>query len=202
MTPLALIVTGLLTGWGLLVAIGAQNTFVLRQGLRAEHVGKVVAFCAASDLILIGASVVGVGLVLAQWPSIMPVLRGGGGLFMIGYGAHAAYRVGRPVALVPGTATPPSAGRTLSILAALTWLNPHLYLDMMLMGTLANSHGPQDRWWFFVGLYAASLSWFFALGYGAARLRPILSTTRSWQIFDSVIAVVLIALGTSLIVSG
>ncbi len=199
MTPLALIVTGLLTGWGLLVAIGAQNTFVLRQGLRTEHVGKVVIFCAASDLILIGASVLGVGLVLAQWPSIMPVLRLAGGLFMIAYGAHAAYRASRPAALVTGNAGTASARHTLSILAVLTWLNPHLYLDMMLMGTFANSHGPQDRWWFFLGLYAASLSWFLALGYGATRLRPLLSTPRSWQIFDSVVSVVLIALGISLI---
>ncbi|MGC1207059.1 MAG: LysE family transporter [Ornithinimicrobium sp.] len=200
--PLALILTGLLTGWALLIAIGAQNTFVLRQGLRAEHVGKVVAFCAVSDLILIGVSVLGVGLVLAQWPSIMPILRVAGGLFMIAYGAHAAYRVGRPTSLVTGTTTSSSARHTLSILAVLTWLNPHLYLDMMMMGTFANSHGPQDRWWFFAGLYAASLSWFLALGYGATRLRPLLSTPRSWQIFDSAVALMLIALGASLILGG
>ncbi len=89
-----------------------------------------------------------------------------------------------------------------AVLAALTWPNPHLYLDMMLMGTLANSHGAQDRWWCFAGLYAASLSWFVALGYGATRLRPLLCTTRAWRVLDSVMAVVLIALGVSLLVSG
>lgn len=199
--PPALIMTGLLTGWGLLVAIGAQNTFVLRQGLRGQHVGKVVAFCAASDLVLIGASVLGVGTVLAQWPTITPVLRWGGGLFLVGYGAHAAYRVRRPASFLTQTGPTASARHTLTILAALTWLNPHVYFDMVLMGTLANSHGLGDRWWFFAGLYAASLSWFLAIGYGAARFRPLLSTPRSWRIFDSLIAVVLIALGTSVIMS-
>ncbi len=197
---LTLPLAGLLTGWGLIIAIGAQNAFVLRQGLRREHVGAVVAFCVASDIALIALSVAGIGAALAQWPGLLPITRWGGGLFIIGYGLHAGFRAFKPSALKAGAGAETSRRRAISVIAALTWLNPHLYLDMMLLGTLANSHGVAGRWWFFGGLVAASLTWFMALGYGAQLLRPFFARPRSWQILDSLIAVVMVTLGITLIV--
>lgn len=200
--PLAVGLAGLLTGWGLIVAIGAQNAFVLRQGLRQEHVGAVVAFCVVSDVLLIGLAVAGIGAALEQWPALLPLARWGGGLFIIGYGLHAARRAFRPAAMRAKDGAETTLGRALTVVAALTWLNPHLYLDMMLLGTIANSHGSSGRWWFFVGLMIASISWFTALGYGARLLKPFFAKPRSWQILDTAIAVVMIVLGLSLILSG
>lgn len=197
--PLAIGIAGLLTGWGLIVAIGAQNAFVLRQGLRREHVGAVVAFCVVSDILLIALSVAGIGAALAQWPALLPLARWGGGLFIVGYGLHAGRRALRPTAMRAKEGNETTLGRAITIVAALTWLNPHLYLDMMLLGTIANSHGTTGRWWFFVGLLLASFSWFIALGYGARLLRPFFAKPRSWQILDSGIAVVMITLGLTLI---
>lgn len=164
--------------------------------------GPVVAFCVVSDFVLLASSVAGVGMVLERWPILLPVMRWCGGLFVMGYGIHAAYRALRPsIVIDPGQDPTPSRARTLAVLAGLTLLNPHLYLDMMLMGTLANRHSSTDRWWYFAGLYAASLRWFIAIGYGAAVLRPLFDRPRSWQILDSVIAVVLLVLGTAVILS-
>lgn len=152
---MALGLTGLLTGWGLIIAIGAQNAFVLRQGLRREHVSTVVAFCIVSDVFLIGVSIAGVGTALTQWPALLPIARWGGGLFIIGYGLHAGLRALRPSVLAAEGTTVTSRARALTVIAALTWLNPHLYLGMMLLGTIANSHGLLGRWWFFAGLVIA-----------------------------------------------
>lgn len=197
--PLAVGIAGLLTGWGLIVAIGAQNAFVLRQGLRKEHVGAVVAFCVVSDILLIGLAVAGIGAALEQWPALMPLARWGGGLFIVAYGLYAARRAMRPAAMRAKDGSDTTLGRAITIVAALTWLNPHLYLDMMLLGTIANSHGPIGRWWFLAGLILASVSWFTALGYGARLLRPFFAKPRSWQILDSGIAVVMVTLGLALI---
>lgn len=203
MAPLALILTGLLTGWGLLVAIGTQTAFVLRQGLRGDHVRPVVAFCTVSDVVMIACSVFGVGLALSRWPVLLPIMRWLGGLFVMGYGTHAAYRALRPSVLFePARGIAPSRRHTLAVLAGLTWLNPHLYLDMMLMGTMANSQGSLGRWWFFAGLVLASASWFVALGYGARLLRPLFARPTSWRILDSLIAVVMVTLGITLILRG
>lgn len=199
---ITLLLSGLLTGWALILAIGAQNAFILRQGLLKEHVGKVVAFAALSDIILIGVAVAGVGTVLTNWPGLMPIARWGGGLFIIGYGLNSAWRARKPGTLTAAEGKTGSAGKALATIAALTWLNPHLYVDILMLGTVANSHGVDGRWWFYAGLVTASVTWFASLGYGARLLRPLFAKARAWQVLDGIIAVVMVFLGTTLIVSG
>lgn len=203
MTPLALLLTGMLTGLGLIVAIGAQNAFLLRQGLRRQQVGPLVLFCILADAVLIGLAVLGIGAVVATWPAFLTVARWGGGLFVIGYGVHAAWR-----ALHPGETLEADGGRagslsrSLATMVALTVLNPHVYLDVVLLGTIANSHGPDGRWWFYAGIVAGSTVWFSALGLGSRRLAPFFARPRSWQVLDAVIAVVMVSIGVGLIAGG
>ena len=159
--------TGLLTGLALIVAIGAQNAFLLRQGIRGEHVLPIVLTCLVSDVVAITAGVAGLGVVLERWPGILPVAQLLGGLYLIAFGVHAAMRAWRPAALDAGESTSLTVGRAVLLTLALTWLNPHFYLDAVLMlGTVANSFGA-DRWWFLSGTLVASVMWFFGLGYGA-----------------------------------
>ena len=194
---------GLALGLGLIVAIGAQNAFVLRQGLRGEHVGPVVAVCAASDLALISAGVLGAGAALARVPWLLPVIRFAGAAFLVTYGVLAARRALRPGALRPSAG---GAGMglavTLGTCLALTWLNPHVYLDtVLLVGTTASSFGAH-RWDFAAGAGVASVLWFSALGFGARLLRPLFGRPGAWRVLDGVIAVVMLALGIALAVQG
>jgi L-lysine exporter family protein LysE/ArgO len=192
---------GLLTGLSLIVAIGAQNAFVLRQGLRKEHVGPVVAICALSDFALILAGVSGVGALVRHAAWALEAVRWFGVAFLIGYGLSAAWRARRPAALTtgdgsrPGTPLPPTIGRTL----ALTWLNPHVYLDtVVLLGSIANTHGPAGRWWFAAGCCVASTLWFAGLGYGARFAAGPLTTPRAWQVLDLLIAATMLAIAVEL----
>lgn len=194
---------GLGLGLSLIVAIGAQNLFVLRQGLRREHVLAVVAVCAISDAALIAVGVSGVGAALAAVPALIVVVRWAGAAFLIGYGLLAARRAWRP-----GDASlrvDEGSGRaglatTLGTVLALTYLNPHVYLDtVFLLGSVANSHA-QARWIFAAGAATGSILWFTALGFGARYLSRWLATPRAWRIVDAVIAVVMVVLGIGLIV--
>lgn len=193
------LLTGLFTGLALIVAIGAQNAFVLRQGIRGEHVLPIVLTCLVSDLVAITAGVAGLGAVIERWPAALPVAQVIGGLYLLAFGLHAALRAWRPSGLDAGTGTRMS-GRTAVLTAlALTWLNPHFYLDaIVLLGTVANSFGA-DRWWFLAGALLASTAWFFALGYGARLLRGLFAKPSSWRILDGGIAVVMGALGVTLL---
>lgn len=214
---LAPLLAGLGLGFSLIVAIGAQNLFVLRQGLRREHVFVVAAICAASDALLIALGVSGVGFVLQAVPWLVDVVRWAGAAFLVTYGVLAARRAWRPsdrgleVDAASGEAPagasprPPATATRTRLLPvvltclALTWLNPHVYLDtVFLLGTVANTHGDQ-RWLFAAGAMAASFVWFFGLAFGARYLGRWLSTPRAWRILDAVIAVVMIALGVSLV---
>jgi L-lysine exporter family protein LysE/ArgO len=210
------VLAGLGLGFSLIVAIGAQNLFVLRQGLRREHVFVVAAICAASDALLIALGVSGVGLVLQAVPWLVDVVRWAGAAFLVTYGVLAARRAWRPSdrGLEAGETAGETSGTSLRAAAtatrtrllpvvltclALTWLNPHVYLDtVFLLGTVANTHGDQ-RWLFAAGAMAASFAWFFGLAFGARYLGRWLSTPRAWRILDAVIAVVMIALGVSLV---
>ena len=219
-------------GLSLIVAIGAQNLFVLRQGLRREHVFVVAAICAVSDAVLIVLGVSGVGLVLGAVPWLIDAVRWAGAVFLVAYGLLAAKRAWRPSGAVldavgagavgPGAEAVAEAGSAASdqpsatplgvhVVArpallpvvltclALTWLNPHVYLDtVFLLGTVANTHG-DARWLFALGAMTASVVWFFGLAFGARYLSRWLSTPRAWRILDAVIAVVMIALGVSLV---
>jgi L-lysine exporter family protein LysE/ArgO len=193
--------TGLLTGLALIVAVGAQNAFLLRQGIRGEHVLPIVLTCLVSDVVAITAGVAGLGAVLERWPAVLPVAQVLGGLYLIAFGVHAAMRAWRPASLEAGEATAAlTPGRAVLLTLALTWLNPHFYLDAVLMlGTVANSFGT-DRWWFLGGTLVASLLWFFGLGYGARLLRGLFARPRAWRVLDSAVAVVMGTLGVGLLV--
>lgn len=199
-TGLPAAVAGLGLGLSLIVAIGAQNAFVLRQGLRLEHVTAVVALSAVSDAVLIFAGVAGNAWLSARLPSAITVIRLGGALFLIGYAALAARRALRPSAIaVDGAGTPAGLPGTVAACLALTWLNPHVYLDtVLLLGSVADSLGAR-RWWFAVGAAAGSILWFNALGYGARLLRPVFARPGAWRLLDAGIAVVMAVLGIGLL---
>lgn len=189
---------GFLTSISLIAAIGAQNAFVLRQGIRNEHVLPVVTLCAASDLVLIMAGVAGVGALVTAHPDLMTVARYGGAAFLIGYALLAARRAMRPDSLTPAESAPARLGPVLLTALALTFLNPHVYLDtVVLLGTLANQQGDR-RWLFGAGAAAASVVWFFALGFGARRLAGLFAKPGTWRILDWLIAAIMLALGISL----
>jgi L-lysine exporter family protein LysE/ArgO len=182
----------------LIVAIGAQNAFVLRQGLRREHVLPVVVTCAVSDLLLIAAGVAGLGAVVAARPTAVTAIRWVGAAFLITYAALAAKRALRPSALTPTDRAPATLRATLLTCLALTYLNPHVYLDtVLLLGSVAQQH--PHRWLFGIGAAAASAVWFTALGAGAHRLAPVLARPAAWRVLDALIAVVMLAVAAGLI---
>jgi L-lysine exporter family protein LysE/ArgO len=192
------ILFGFATSLSLIVAIGAQNAFVLRQGIRNEHVLPVVILCAVSDLVLIMAGVAGVGALVTAHPQLLTVARYGGAAFLVGYGLLAARRALRPTTLTPSDAGPASLKSVLLTCLALTFLNPHVYLDtVVLLGTLASQQG-DARWRFGAGAAAASLVWFFGLGFGARRLAGLFAKPSTWRVLDGVIALTMIGLGVSL----
>ncbi|MCR8674467.1 L-lysine exporter [Micrococcus sp. HG099] len=191
--------TGLLTGLALIVAIGAQNAFVLRQGVRREHVGAVVLVCMASDAVLILAGTAGVGALVQAVPWLLEVLRWGGALYLLWFAVSSLRAALRPQGLGAEQA-PRTAGSVIATTLALTWLNPHVYLDtVVLLGSLANQHGPDARWVFAAGAVAASVLWFTALGYGARLLARVLADPQAWRVVDVVIAVVMAVLAVRLI---
>jgi L-lysine exporter family protein LysE/ArgO len=192
------VATGFLTGLSLIVAIGAQNAYVLRQGLRREHVGLVVAVCTFSDAALITAGVAGLGALVAEAPAILTVARWGGAAFLVVLAVAALRRAARPERLTPASDNPASRSSVLTTVFALTWLNPHVYLDtVVLLGSLAVQHEP--RWWFATGAVLGSLVWFTALGFGARALRPVFARPRAWQILDVLVAVVMASVAATLV---
>lgn len=218
------LLAGLGLGLSLIVAIGAQNVFVLRQGIRREHVLAVVIICATSDAMLILAGVGGLGHMISAAPWLVVAARWAGGLFLLAYGLLAARRAwrggeslaverlndraGAPLGEAGGMrdsstgaamlARPRLAPIVLTTIA-LTWLNPHVYLDTVLMlGSIAATYG-EGRWLFAAGAVLASILWFTALGFGARYVSRWLRTERSWRIVDGVIAAVMITLAVSLV---
>ena len=195
------LLVGFLTSLTLIAAIGAQNAFVLRQGIRGEYVVAVVGVCAISDLLLITAGIAGVGALITAHPQAVTIARFGGAAFLFGYGALAVRRALRPSTM---TATPDGPARLISVVLtclALTFLNPHVYLDtVVLLGTIANEHA-EGRWLFGVGAASASLVWFTTLGFGARRLAGLFATPVTWRILDGLIAATMIGLGIGLVVT-
>jgi L-lysine exporter family protein LysE/ArgO len=194
------ILAGFGLGLSLIVAIGAQNAFVLRQGLRGEHVLPVVAVCAASDALLITGGVAGLGALLQPVPWMLDVLRLVGAAFLLTYAAVAGRRAIRRSALAADAAGDPVPLWTVVTTAvALTWLNPHVYLDtVVLLGSVAASHG-DARWWFGIGAVSGSIAWFTALGYGARFLRPLFARPSAWRVLDGLIAAVMTAIAAGLL---
>ncbi|GGV21293.1 LysE/ArgO family amino acid transporter [Streptomyces griseoflavus] len=189
------------TGLSLIVAIGAQNAFVLRQGVRRDAVLPVVAICALSDAALIALGVAGVGAVVVAWPGALTAVGWIGGAFLLGYGALAARRVLRPAAEGLRTEGEAAGSRRRAVLTclAMTWLNPHVYLDtVFLLGSVAADHGPL-RWTFGLGAVLASLCWFAALGFGARLLSRFLARPTAWRVLDALVAATMVVLGLTLI---
>ncbi|GHE47879.1 amino acid transporter [Streptomyces capitiformicae] len=198
MTALA---AGFGTGLSLIVAIGAQNAFVLRQGIHRDAVLPVVAVCALSDAALIALGVGGIGAVVVAWPGALTAVALVGGAFLLVYGVLAARRALRPEgdALRAETGTAGSRRRAVLTCLALTWLNPHVYLDtVFLLGSIAADQGAL-RWTFGLGAAAASLCWFTGLGFGARLLSRYLSRPSAWRLLDGLVAATMLILGASLI---
>lgn len=194
---------GLVTGLSLIVAIGAQNAFVLRQGLARRHVGPVVAVCAISDLLLIMAGVAGIGTVVEQAGWVIDVVRWAGVAFLTWYGVSSLLRARRGDSLQAATGEDNTLGRAVRTAVALTWLNPHVYLDtVLLLGSIANTHGSGDRWWFAAGAGVASIVWFTGLGYGARLAHRTLSTPRAWRVLDVLIGLTMLAIAAGLALGG
>ena len=190
---------GFAFGLSLIIAIGAQNAFVLRQGIAKNHVLAVVLVCAVSDRVLIAAGVAGAGFIVDAAPELLTVAYWGGAIFLLGYGALSARRAFRPAAL----ATEPEGvtshiGTAVATALALTWLNPHVYLDtVVLLGSVAATYS-SARVWFGLGAATASVVWFLALGYGARLLRPVFAKPGAWRVLDGAIATFMVALGMGL----
>jgi L-lysine exporter family protein LysE/ArgO len=195
-------IAGFGTGLSLIVAIGAQNAFVLRQGVRGQAVLAVVGICAVSDAVLIALGVAGLGAVVTAWPTALTAIGLAGGLFLICYGILAARRALRPVAGQALTTNGASAGSVrLAVLTclAMTWLNPHVYLDtVLLLGSVAADRGSL-RWVFGLGAMLASLAWFAGLGFGSWLLSGVLSRPTAWRILDTLVAATMLAMGTMLL---
>jgi L-lysine exporter family protein LysE/ArgO len=196
---------GLLTGLTLIVAIGAQNAFVLRQGLLRSHVAPVVLVCAVSDAVLIVAGVAGIGAVVDHASWVIEVVRWLGVAFLSWYAVASLRRALRPESLAVGGGGTSEAERRPRVVAkalALTWLNPHVYLDtVLLIGSIAAAHDDGQaagRWWFAAGAVAASILWFSGLGFGARLLAPLLSRPRAWQVLEVVIAATMVLVAVKL----
>jgi L-lysine exporter family protein LysE/ArgO len=191
--------SGLLAGLTLIVAIGAQNAYVLRQGLRREHVGAVVAVCALSDVVLIIAGVAGIGVLVERAPTALVVVRWLGVAFLTAYGLMSLWRARSAEGLQAAATAQTSRRGVIARAAALTWLNPHVYLDtVLLLGGIAATHGSQGRWWFGAGACLASVLWFVGLGFGARRAHRLLSSARAWQVLEVLIGLTMLAIALHL----
>lgn len=195
-------ITGFATGFSLILAIGAQNAFVLRQGLLKTHVFPLALFCAASDAVLIFAGVWGFGAVVELYPLLPVIMAYAGAAFLLAYGAsrfYAAYlgNYDMQLAGVSGTLK-----ATIATAAAFTWLNPHVYLDTLgLVGAISTQFLGADKVAFGAGAIIASFVFFFGLAYGARVLAPIMQSARAWRILDVLIGLVMFALAYKLLTS-
>lgn len=190
------LLAGFLTGGSLIVAIGAQNAYVLRQGLIRHHITPVVLVCMASDALLIVAGVAGIGALVDRAEWVIDVVRWLGVAFLLWYAASSLRRAFAVESLEAEESARREGRRTvIGRAVALTWLNPHVYLDtVLLIGSIAATHSDpgspllDGRWWFAIGAVAASVVWFSGLGYGARLLAPVLSRPRAWQVLEVLIA--------------
>ncbi|MBE1159324.1 LysE/ArgO family amino acid transporter [Dyella acidiphila] len=198
------LLAGLLLGASLIVAIGAQNAFVLRQGLLQAHRFPVALFCALSDAVLIAAGVGGLGIAVGQHPRVLMAIACIGALVLLWYGVQALRRAIHPQALTPDTHTDTrSVWRVLATCAGFTWLNPHVYLDtVLLIGSLASAWpatGP--RLLFGIGAATSSFIWFFGLAYGARLLAPLFRKPMAWRVLDVFIALIMWSIAIKLLLS-
>lgn len=193
-------ITGLALTASLIAAIGAQSAFVLRQGLRREHVPAIVMFCSAMDFILVGVGVMGVATLIGEAPTLARVLTLGGALFLLWYATKSFRSALQPRALVAGADQTRKPLRAVMVQAAgLTLLNPHVYLDtVLLLGSIGARQPVEARMWFVSGAAVASGAWFSTLGFGARLLAPLFAKARAWQVLDVVVGVTMLILASGL----
>ena len=193
------LMTGFATGLGLIIAIGAQNAFVLRQGLRREYVFPIVLFAALSDALLIIVGIAGLGALIQGFPLALEVIRYAGAAYLMWFGISAVRRAIKPATLEAASEGKGTLVGALASIAALTYLNPHVYLDtVILLGGVANQFS-DERWVFGIGAATASFVWFFSLGYFAKFLSRFVSSPKFWRVLDSFIAVVMFTIAVLLL---
>lgn len=193
-------IQGLVLSLGLIVAIGAQNAFVLRQGLRREHIGAVVLFCALADALLITAGVLGMGQAIGERPGLARAMALAGAVFLAVYGWRAWQRARQPQQLQAAAGGGAPLATVLAQAAAFTLLNPHVYLDtVLLVGSIGAQQPAALRAWFIAGAAAASVLWFSALGFGARWLAPWFARPRAWQVLDGLIALTMVVMALLLL---
>lgn len=195
-------ITGFTTAFALILAIGAQNAFVLRQGLLKQHVFPLALFCAVSDAILIVAGVWGFGALVEVYPAFPRLMALAGAAFLICYGAlrlRAAWQGDYALQLAGKSGT---LQATLMTVAAFTWLNPHVYLDTLgLIGAISTQYLGAAKVAFGIGAVTSSFVFFFSLAYGARLLAPVMQSAKAWRVLDTIIAVVMFALAAKLLIS-
>jgi L-lysine exporter family protein LysE/ArgO len=197
---IAVFISGFSLSLALIMAIGAQNLFVLRQGLKREHVGAVVLFCSLVDALLIIAGVSGLGAFLAIVPQLKEILAIGGAIFLIVYGLMALKRAITPEAMKVSECEKLTLKQALLTMAGFTFLNPHVYLDtVLLMGAAGAAQPDALRLWFILGASLASFVWFTSLGYGAQYLAPLFQKPLAWRILDCLVGVIMLVLAATLL---
>lgn len=193
--------SGFLLGASLIIAIGAQNAFILRQGLLREHVFLLSLICALSDALLITAGVAGLGTLIAQSPTLISVVTLGGAAFLFWYASIAFRRALHPEVLKAANTGNGNLKVAIGTVLALTFLNPHVYLDtVVLLGGLSARFEGWNRAAYGAGAALASFIWFFGLGYGARLLQPIFAKPTAWRVLDVLIGLVMAGIGLSLLV--
>lgn len=191
---------GFALGGGLIVAIGAQNAFVIRQGILNQHIFAVALFCSVSDAVLIWAGVYGLGMIIKAIPALITIMTYGGAAFLIVYGCFAVQRALNPTTLTTTEGQSVSLKAALATCAAFTFLNPHVYLDtVILIGSIANARPQGEQAAFALGASIASLAWFFSLGFCAKFLRNYLAKPAVWRIIDFTIAAIMFWLAFKLL---
>ena len=186
--------SGFLLGLSLIIAIGSQNAFVLKQGLRREHVFMVCLFCAVSDALLISAGVAGFGAVTARFPQVVTIAKVAGVIFLLGYGLQSLYASMRlSHALDTEGAVVTSLKKAILLCIGFTWLNPHVYLDTLVLVGMVST-GADNKLLFGLGAVSASFCFFFALGYGARLLKPLFTKPKAWNILDGLVGILMLYL--------
>ncbi len=193
--------TGLLTGLSLIVAIGAQNSYILRLGLQRNYVGTAIVICAVSDAALILAGTAGIGIITNSASPALEILKWLGVAYLIGFAIFSIRRATRPAELLPSAAGTLTSRRTvIAATLGFTFLNPHVYLDTLILGTLANQFGDM-RWTFAIGASFGSILWFGFLGFGAKKAAKLMSKSFTWRILDVSIAIIMFLMAANLAMS-
>jgi len=191
---------GMGIGAGLIVAIGAQNAFVLRQGLLRRFVFTCALICTGCDAVLISAGVAGMGQLITSHPGLLAIAKWGGALFLFAYGVRSAWAATKPGGLVAANVAAPSYAAVVASAFGFSLLNPHVYLDtVILLGAVGGQQADNARMAFALGAMSASAVWFFGLGYGARLLAPLFARAMAWRVLDGLIAIVMWAIAYSLV---